>query len=98
MSGEVTTRSSRSVWAILRANLFTRFNAIIGTLLVVVLIFGPPQDGLFGLVILVNSAVKRDGKTYPDQQTFVFHVNNRGKTTETWVASDTEQLKKSLES
>src|SRR5207248_7602812 len=57
MSGEVTTRSSRSVWAILRANLFTRFNAIIGTLLVVVLIFGPPQDGLFGLVILVNSAV-----------------------------------------
>jgi cation-transporting P-type ATPase E len=49
--------TSRSVWAILRANVLTRFNAIIGTLLVVVLVFGPPQDGLFGLVILVNSAV-----------------------------------------
>ena len=49
------------------------------------------------VVALVNSSVQRDGKTYADQQTFVFHVNDQGKTTETWVASDTEQLKKSLE-
>ena len=50
-------RSSRSIWAIVRANVLTRFNAIIGVLLAVVLVFGPPQDGLFGLVIVVNSAV-----------------------------------------
>ncbi len=49
------------------------------------------------VVALVNNSVTRNGKTYADQQTFVFHVNDQGKTTETWVASDTEQLKKSLE-
>ena len=49
------------------------------------------------VVALVNNSVTRNGKTYADQQTFVFHVNDQGRTTETWVASDTEQLKKSLE-
>jgi cation-transporting ATPase E len=53
----VARRSSRSTWAIVRANVLTRFNAIIAVLLAVVLVFGPPQDGLFGLVIVVNSAV-----------------------------------------
>jgi cation-transporting ATPase E len=53
----VSRRSSRTGWSIFRANVLTRFNAIIGVLLVVVLIFGPPQDGLFGLVIVANSAV-----------------------------------------
>jgi len=56
-SNVVRAHTSRSVWSILRANVFTRFNAIIGVLLVVVLIFGPLQDALFGLVIVVNSAV-----------------------------------------
>jgi cation-transporting P-type ATPase E len=49
--------SGRTVWAIVRANVLTRFNALIGGLLVLILVFGPPQDGLFGLVIVVNSAV-----------------------------------------
>jgi ketosteroid isomerase-like protein len=49
------------------------------------------------VVALVNSSVKRNGKTYEDHQTFVFHLNNEGKTTETWITSDTELLKKSLE-
>ena len=49
----VARRTSRSLWAILPANVLTRFNAIIGTLLAVVLVFGPPQDGLFGLVVAV---------------------------------------------
>jgi cation-transporting ATPase E len=53
----VTVRSARSSWSVVRANVLTRFNAIIGSLLMVVLIFGEPQDALFGLVILVNSAV-----------------------------------------
>jgi cation-transporting ATPase E len=56
-ANQVTLRTARSAWSIVRANVLTRFNAIIGVLLVVVLIFGAPQDGLFGLVILVNSAV-----------------------------------------
>ena len=43
-----TARASRSLGQILRANLLTRFNAILGSLLVVVAIVGPPQDGLFG--------------------------------------------------
>jgi cation-transporting P-type ATPase E len=53
----VTRRPSRTGWAIVRANVLTRFNAIIGVLLAVVLVFGPVQDGLFGLVIVVNSAI-----------------------------------------
>lgn len=49
------------------------------------------------VVALVNSSIKRNGKTYDDHQTFIFHLNNQGKTTETWIVSDTELLKKSLE-
>ena len=49
------------------------------------------------VVALVNSSVKRNGKTYDDHQTFIFHLDNQGKTTETWIVSDTELLKKSLE-
>jgi uncharacterized protein len=49
------------------------------------------------VVALVNSSVKRNGKTYDDHQTFIFHLNEQGKTTEAWIVSDTELLKKSLE-
>jgi hypothetical protein len=41
----------RSLGQILRANPCTRFNAILGTLFGVVLVVGPPQDALFGLVL-----------------------------------------------
>src|SRR3954468_19076659 len=50
-------RTSRSAGEIVRANVLTRFNAIIGVLLAAGLVFGAPQDALFGLVIVVNSAV-----------------------------------------
>lgn len=49
--------TSRPVGEILRANLFTRFNAIIAVLCVLVLVFGAPQDGLFGLIVVVNSGI-----------------------------------------
>jgi len=49
------------------------------------------------VVALVNSSVTRNGKKYSDKEAFIFHINDSGKTTETWVASDTEQLKKALE-
>lgn len=50
-------RSSRSLVDILRANLLTRFNALLGVLFVTVMIVGSPIDGLFGLVIVINSAI-----------------------------------------
>ena len=49
--------AGRSVSQILRANVFTRFNAILSTLFVIVLVVGPPQDALFGLVLVVNTGV-----------------------------------------
>ncbi|MFE0459003.1 HAD-IC family P-type ATPase [Kitasatospora sp. NPDC058965] len=54
---DVPVRSSRSVKEIVRANVFTRFNAIIGVLFAVILVVGPIQDGLFGLVIVANTAI-----------------------------------------
>ncbi len=47
----------RSFGQILRANVLTRFNAILGSLLVVVAVVGPLQDGLFGAVIAANTAI-----------------------------------------
>src|SRR5215469_1356379 len=52
--GETT---SRSVADILRANIFTRFNLILGVLLAVILAFGQPQDALFGIVLVTNALI-----------------------------------------
>src|SRR4029450_9188763 len=46
---------SRTVWQIVRANVFTRFNALLGSLLVVILIVGPIQDALFGFVLIAHA-------------------------------------------
>ncbi|WP_329127872.1 cation-translocating P-type ATPase [Streptomyces caniferus] len=54
---DVPVRSSRSAAEIVRANVFTRFNAIIGVLFVIILIVGPLQDGLFGFVIVANTGI-----------------------------------------
>jgi cation-transporting ATPase E len=51
------SQSSRSLSAIVRANVFTRFNAILAALLVVILTVGPVQDALFGIVLVVNTAI-----------------------------------------
>ncbi len=50
-------QTSRSVKDILRANLLTRFNALLLVLFIAVLIVGSPADGLFGFVIVINSAI-----------------------------------------
>jgi cation-transporting P-type ATPase E len=47
----------RTLGQIVRANVLTRFNAILGALLVVVAIVGPPQDGLFGAVLVANTGI-----------------------------------------
>ncbi|MEU5012918.1 HAD-IC family P-type ATPase [Streptomyces sp. NPDC021749] len=54
---DVPVRSSRSVGEIVRANVFTRFNAIIGVLFAIILVVGPIQDGLFGFVIVANTGI-----------------------------------------
>ncbi|CAM5245285.1 HAD-IC family P-type ATPase [Streptomyces griseomycini] len=54
---DVPVRSSRSLVEIVRANVLTRFNAIIGVLWVIMLAVAPVQDGLFGFVILANTGI-----------------------------------------
>ncbi|RAG83180.1 cation-translocating P-type ATPase [Streptacidiphilus pinicola] len=54
---DVPLRSSRSTAEIVRSNVFTRFNAIIGTLFVVILVVGPIQDALFGFIIVANTGI-----------------------------------------
>ena len=49
--------TSRTVAQIVRANVFTRFNAILGTLLGVILVVGPLNDALFGVVLITNTAI-----------------------------------------
>jgi cation-transporting P-type ATPase E len=56
-TNDVPTRASRSVTDIVRANVFTRINAILGVLLVIVLVTGSLINGLFGLLIIANSIV-----------------------------------------
>src|ERR1700680_3458403 len=50
-------RTSRPVAEILRANILTRFNLILGALLAVVLVAGQPQDALFGIVLVTNALI-----------------------------------------
>ncbi|WP_406372728.1 cation-translocating P-type ATPase [Streptomyces sp. NBC_00647] len=54
---DVPVRSSRSVGEIVRANVFTRFNAIIGVLWLIMLFVAPFQDSLFGYVIIANTGI-----------------------------------------
>ncbi|MFG2354350.1 HAD-IC family P-type ATPase [Streptomyces sp. NPDC048521] len=54
---DVPARSSRSLGEIVRANVFTRFNAIIGVLWLIMLFVAPIQDSLFGFVILANTGI-----------------------------------------
>ncbi|WP_405715413.1 MULTISPECIES: HAD-IC family P-type ATPase [unclassified Streptomyces] len=54
---DVPVRSSRSVREIVRANVFTRFNLIIGVLWLIMLFVAPIQDSLFGFVIIANTGI-----------------------------------------
>ncbi|CAM5743252.1 cation-translocating P-type ATPase [Mycolicibacterium aubagnense] len=56
-TNDVPTRAARSVSEIVRANVFTRINAILGTLFLIVLATGSVINGLFGLLIVANSAI-----------------------------------------
>ncbi|MCT9091279.1 HAD-IC family P-type ATPase [Streptomyces sp. ASQP_92] len=54
---DVPVRSSRSTSEIVRGNVFTRFNAIIGVLWAIMLVVAPIQDSLFGFVIIANTGI-----------------------------------------
>src|SRR6476619_6460669 len=48
---------TRTYAQIVRANVVTRFNALLSGMLMLILIVGPLQDALFGFVIVLNSAI-----------------------------------------
>ena len=54
---DVPSAPTRTIGQIVRSNLLTRFNLLLGSLLAVILVVGPLQDALFGLVIVANTAV-----------------------------------------
>ena len=56
-TNDVPTRAARTVSEIVRANVFTRINAILGVLFVIVLATGSLINGLFGLLIIANSGI-----------------------------------------
>lgn len=56
-TNDVPTRAARSVAEIVRANVFTRINAILGVLFLIVLSTGSVINGAFGLLIIANSAI-----------------------------------------
>ncbi|MCX8032499.1 MAG: HAD-IC family P-type ATPase [Thermoleophilia bacterium] len=47
----------RTTWDIIRDNVFTWFNLILGVLFVAVMVFGSWKDGLFGSIIVINSLI-----------------------------------------
>ncbi|MCB1271144.1 MAG: hypothetical protein KDB31_06965, partial [Microthrixaceae bacterium] len=55
----VPSAPSRTLWQIIRANVFTPVNAVIGVLLVAILVArgGPSADMLFAGVIIANSVI-----------------------------------------
>jgi len=57
LTNDAGERTSRTYGEIIRANVLTRFNAILGTMLVIVLALGSFQDGLFGIILVVNSLI-----------------------------------------
>ena len=53
----VDNRNARSLGSIIRANTFTYFNALIGGLWILMLLCAPLIDSLFGIVIVINTAI-----------------------------------------
>ncbi|ODR10638.1 magnesium-transporting ATPase [Mycolicibacillus koreensis] len=56
-TNDVPARAARSIPDIVRANVFTRINAILGVLFAIVLTTGSLINGMFGLLIIANSVI-----------------------------------------
>jgi len=57
LGNDVPATNTRTYGQILATNLFTRFNFLLGGLLVVILVVGPINDALFGGVLIANALV-----------------------------------------
>jgi cation-transporting ATPase E len=57
LGNEEAVPTSRPLGLIIRTNVFTRFNAILAALLVVIVVVGPFQDGLFAIVLVANTVI-----------------------------------------
>ena len=57
LGNDVPAAPTRTVVEILRANLLTRFNFLLGGLLAVILVVGPLNDALFGIVLVANALI-----------------------------------------
>jgi len=56
-SNDVPDPTSRTIAQIVRSNIFTPFNALLGVLLVIILSVGEAADGLFGFVLVANALI-----------------------------------------
>jgi cation-transporting ATPase E len=56
-TNDVPNPTSRTYGQIIRANVFTRFNALLGVLLVAILAVREYKDALFGIVLVLNTAI-----------------------------------------
>ncbi|MHA7653333.1 cation-translocating P-type ATPase [Mycobacterium sp. ML4] len=56
-ANDIPERATRSIARIVRDNVFTRINAILGVLFGIVLLTGSLINGLFGLLIVANSVI-----------------------------------------
>jgi cation-transporting ATPase E len=56
-TNDTGARTSRKLSEIIRANVFTRFNAILGAAVAVILVIGPIQDATVAIILVANSAI-----------------------------------------
>lgn len=56
-SNDVPDPTSRTIGQIVRSNVLTPFNALLGVLLVIILSIGEAADGLFGFVLVANACI-----------------------------------------
>lgn len=57
LTNDIDERTSRTIREIVRANVLTRFNAVLGTMAVVVLATGRFGDALFAFVLVLNALI-----------------------------------------
>jgi cation-transporting ATPase E len=56
-TNETPQGGGRTGWDIVRGNVFTWFNLLLGTLFVIMVSFGSWRDGLFGIIIVANAVI-----------------------------------------
>ncbi len=56
-SNDIPPTPTRTVGQIVQANIFTRFNALLGAMLVLIILTRNYRDGLFGIVLVANALI-----------------------------------------